>query len=68
MEIIIAVLTTFLGLFLYERAKRKSAEGALNNIEVKKLEIKKLLLNLIFQIHKIVYFQISGRNIHQMTH
>jgi len=39
-QILLALITALLGLFFYERSKRKSAEGAVENIEVKKEVIK----------------------------
>ena len=36
MEYIVGLLVTLVGLLFYERSKRKSAEGSLENLETKK--------------------------------
>lgn len=40
MEYLFGLIVVFLGGFLYERSKRKSAEGVIENIEVKKELLK----------------------------
>jgi hypothetical protein len=45
MEYLIGIVVGLVGLLFYERSKRKSAEGSLNNLETKKevLEVEKNL-------------------------